>query len=209
MRLRVCIVAGAVWMSSPPAWAQTRAETARLHVEGPSGTEVLGRSDKRAEWTPVCRAPCDEEVPLAWEYRVHGPGVKASGAFELEAFAGESVVVHVDHAASKGWFVAGVITMSTGGAAAVGSLFLWALHTMGCGDNECQSQLNSLLGAVEAVCGAVFASGAVATFTNLSTTTSQERWQPIPGEQVSRSAGRREALPLPAVTGAPLVTVRF
>jgi hypothetical protein len=62
---------------------------------------VLGRSAKGAEWTPVCRAPCDEEVPLAWEYRVQKAGMKASGGFELEAFAGETVVVHVDHAASQ------------------------------------------------------------------------------------------------------------
>jgi hypothetical protein len=49
------------------------------------------------------------------------------------------------------------------------------------------------------------------TFTHLSTTISQgERSDPIlGGEPVGRTAGRREVLPFPAATGAPLVTVRF
>jgi hypothetical protein len=180
-------------------------------VDGPSGTEVLGRAVRGAEWTPVCRAPCDEEVPLDWEYRVHGAGMKASGGFNLEAFAGQSVVVHVDPA-SKGWFIAGVVGMSTGGAAAVVGLFWWALDSIGCGvfgpvNTACQSQLDNTFHVFEAAAGALFVSGAVSTFTNLSTTISQD--SSVAGEPVWRTAGRREALPFPAATGAPLVTVRF
>jgi hypothetical protein len=212
MRLPLCIVASAVWLSPSLAWAQspTREGTAWLHVEGPSDTEVLGRSGRRAEWTPVCRAPCDQELPLAWEYRVRGGGIKASGAFELEAFEGQSVVVHVDPA-SKGWFIAGVVTMSTAGVAAVASLFLRVLATLGCPSNTCQDQLNNTLAAAEAVSGAVFLSGAVPTFVNLRTTVSQGVGGDLggAGEPVWRTAGRREVVPFPVGNGATLVTVRF
>jgi hypothetical protein len=139
--------------------------------------------------------------------------MKSSGGFNLEAWAGQSVVVHVDPA-SKGWFITGIVGMSTGGAVAVIGLFARMIFGLGCGfryNPACQGQLDSQIDVVEAVAGVLFVGGAVSTFTNLSTTISQgERSDPTPvGESVWRTAGRREALPVPAATGAPLVTVRF
>jgi hypothetical protein len=217
MRSPVGIVASAVLLSSPLACARTalppvpppRAETVLLHVEGPSAAEVLGRSGRSAEWTTVCRGPCDEEVPLDWEYRVQGGGMKASDTFNLRASAGQSVVVvHVDPA-SKGWFIAGIVGMSTAGAVFVIGVAVTATQSIGCGI-WCESQMSNQLLGIVGVAVVLLVSGSAATFTNLSTTISQgKRPEPIPDQEVWHTAGRREALPFPAATGAPLVTVRF
>jgi hypothetical protein len=162
----------------------------------------------------VCRAPCNEDVPLDWEYKVQGEGMKSSRTFHLEASAGESIV-HVDPA-SKGWFIAGIVGMSTGGAAAVIGFLVGAARSFGCGfyspsTSSCHSQVDSQLLVTEALAGALFVSGTASTFANLSTTISQgERPDTMPADQeVWHTAWRREALPFPAAVGAPLLTVRF
>lgn len=214
MRLPVCIVAGAVWLSSPLARAQTapRAETVLLHVVGPSDAEVLGRSVQAAEWTLVCRAPCNDDVPLDWEYVVQGGGMKSSGTFHLKASADGSVDVHV-HPASKGWFIAGVVGMSTSVGVAVSGFVAGAAHSLGCGlsDTACRSQGDSETLVFEVLAVALLVSGTGATLANLSTRVSQgEGSEPKPAdEEVWHSARGREVVPFPAGYGGTLVTVRF
>jgi hypothetical protein len=92
----------------PPAPAPPR--TVRVHLEGAS--DAVLESDEGGTWVEVCRAPCDEQLPVGPTYRVAG-GVKTSNGFALRETRGGVLTLHVN-GASQGAFVGGIVAMPVG-----------------------------------------------------------------------------------------------
>jgi hypothetical protein len=224
-RLASCLLAGALWLAPRLAAAQTSAppeQGAWMHVDGPRFTKVFGRPSAAVDWIQVCSAPCDERVPLNWEYQMRARGMKPSTFFELDATAGQSVVVHL-HPAYSAWVTGGIVAIATGASVAVIGFPAVLIRSIGCGPipgaptapgyngGQCSQETNTELGIVAAVSASLVALGTVAIVTNQSTTVSQDDGtdMPAPREPVWHTAERRDQPALPATLGAPLVTLRF
>jgi len=81
-------------------------------------------SEQTGGWAAVCVAPCDAPVPLGPEYRVAGPGIRASSTFGLDAASGQRLALHVS-TASKAAYAGGIALAAVGTAALlVGTLVL-------------------------------------------------------------------------------------
>jgi hypothetical protein len=98
----------------PPGANRVPAVT--VHIDT-TRTEIglQGRPDDDFEWTRMCEAPCDVRVPLAWEYRIVGDGLRASRGFALEGRAGDRIVLTIDPATHAG-YVGGILVTVAGGA---------------------------------------------------------------------------------------------
>ena len=89
-----------------------------VHIDGPEDTQLEQDVSHEEHWQTVCTAPCDLKLPIGPDYRVTGPGIKASGVFGLEYQNGLREIVTVN-GASKSWFVLGIVSTAVGGAAAL------------------------------------------------------------------------------------------
>jgi hypothetical protein len=216
MRLAPCFLAIALCLAPRLAAAQTSeppaGETVRLHVDAARFTKVLGRPSGDVEWTQVCSAPCDAPVPLDWQYKMTARGMKTSKAFHLDATAGQDAEVHL-HPAYTAWFVGGLVSMSAGAVVAFVGFPTLLLARLGCGwvANHCSDVNDSELRGVAVVSASLLALGAIATLTNVSTTTSQDEASEAPaiGEPAWRTREQRPRVAQPATFGAPLLTLPF
>jgi hypothetical protein len=193
-----------------PSW-----ETARLHVDGPRFTDVLGRPRGDTDWTVVCAAPCDAPAPVAWEYQTRRRGMKPSPVFQLDAIAGETAVVHV-HPAYSAWFTGGVAVMATGAlglSVAVLGLPVAMFESVSCGFHDagsCVQQYFEPLGVLALAGAGLVAVGALAAAPNLSTTVTQDGAATAAPALPEPAWARREgsATGTPSIA-APLLTLRF
>jgi hypothetical protein len=78
------------------------------------------------EWHTVCTSPCDREVSIDGDYRIAGDGVHASRPFQIEARAGQRVVMEVD-AGSRGGFVGGIVLTAASPGIALAGIGIAAL----------------------------------------------------------------------------------
>jgi hypothetical protein len=93
----------------------------RVHIDGSPDVE-LEAYDYSYEWHPVCAAPCDRRVPLAFGYRIAGPDVQPSKPFALSLQGDAHLTVE---AGSHGLHTAGLILTPTGSSAiGIGLVFL-------------------------------------------------------------------------------------
>lgn len=209
---------------APPAAAAPSAPaegpTGQLHVDAPADIEIVGRPNEGYEWAPICQSPCDHTVHLDWEYRVRGPGVRASSPFQLAASDGQRVAVAVDPASST-WFVLGIVGVVGGASVTVVGLYVMLIGSLvqSLPSDGSQTPIQTQSGGIVAT-GAVITAvgvgllvgGGVAALSNWSTHVTQ--------------VGTKDALParlptwrsadvngfgagLPVAFETPLWTVRF
>jgi hypothetical protein len=101
-----------------------------VHVEGSDDAQLEQDATGEGDWTVVCSAPCDRRLSTAFDYRINGAGLKASGRFSLHGAPGSRETIRVAPA-SSGWFVVGVIAAPVGGIVAYVGIFLVAFGTFG------------------------------------------------------------------------------
>ena len=87
----------------------------RVHLEQ--------RSPGRGDWTAVCAAPCDAELPAEGSYRVTGDDMAPSGAFQLDRSEHELIIVHPT---SRGHAIGGYWAMGAGGVVAMAGVAVMA-----------------------------------------------------------------------------------
>ena len=107
--------------SAQPAdpWSAAGIPVVTVHIAtNKAGVRLEGRADENYQWLRMCDAPCDAKVPLEREYRVVGDGLRASSAFEIQAKAGDRVVLTVDPASGMA-HTGGVVLGVVGGVAAL------------------------------------------------------------------------------------------
>ena len=101
-----------------PAKPMPPAATVLVHVDGAEDAQLEQDATHEDHWQVVCSAPCDTRLPVGPDYRVSGPGIRTSGIFGLDFQSGKNETITVS-AASKPWFVIGIVSTAAGGAAAV------------------------------------------------------------------------------------------
>ena len=93
----------------------------RVHLEADRPARLEGLDPVTFQWSPVCDAPCDRELPLELQYRIAGKYIRPSQAIQLAVKPGQAVALHANTASTsplatgQTMVVAGAIT---GGAAA-------------------------------------------------------------------------------------------
>jgi len=68
-------------------------------------------SDPDSDWTVVCRASCDRDLPLAYEYRINGSNVRTSEPFRLQAQPGQRLTLEVN-ASSESAHSVGIVLVA-------------------------------------------------------------------------------------------------
>ena len=81
-----------------------------IHIDSDHELVLEGRPADGG-WSIVCTAPCDTGVPLEYEYRISGSGIRTSHSFRIEGAAGQHVILSVK-AGSKAGFVGGIVLAS-------------------------------------------------------------------------------------------------
>lgn len=198
-----------------PVQVAPNVETTRLHVDAPSSTKVFGRPSPDAEWTLVCTAACEAQVPRSWQYRLEATGVLSPAPFHLDATANRTVVVHVDPAYTA-WWVGGTLAV-IGGIATV----LIGLPAVAIADSTCLPPTQPgagppcgvAIGIVLGVGAALIAGGTVAVVNNASTTVTQDDGTQAPASATPSSGpvwiARRDPRAGAVTFGAPVLTLRF
>jgi hypothetical protein len=101
-----------------------------LHVDAPKGVLLQREKNNYGDLETVCEAPCDQQVPTAFYYRLTGSGIKSSDDFTLHGAPGTRVKLVVD-GAPKAAFVVGIVGIVGGAVALPVGVFMWffeALH---------------------------------------------------------------------------------
>jgi hypothetical protein len=204
-----CLVPGlasAQGLPAPPPESPFSPATARLHVDGPERAEIEGRPNEDAKWALVCTGACDRDVPLVWQYRVRGAGMKASDELWLDALAGDHVVLKVKPA-SKGWYIAGAVAVPTGLGGGYAAIFLLLLSRQSIDQTVTDVEI------VASVAGVLVVTGMVAMLTNLKTRVTQtDVTAPPPPQPAHRptwhTSELREVPTLPSAS-LPLLTLTF
>lgn len=180
----------------------------RVHLGGWSASlqrDTTGRGD----WTTICSAPCNRDVPTYGKYRVVdqyvGEGMKASGTFVLRAAPGERESVVVNGASSSA-FVAGLLCLTVGAP-----LSLFSAVVIGLFNVDASGSMTSDM-VVAAGAGVVFAAvGTILVLANGSTSVTQSGSQAADERPVARDIfwSPRERAARGPVLNVPLVTARF
>jgi hypothetical protein len=87
------------------------------------GVRLEQRSSGNGDWTAVCVAPCDAELPAVGAYRVTGDGIAPSGAFQLDRSERDMIIVHPT---SRGHATGGYWAMGVGGVVALAGIAVLA-----------------------------------------------------------------------------------
>ncbi len=209
----------------PPVLAEDRPteSAARLHVVGPPEVEIEGRPGPDYDWESVCTGTCDADVRLAWEYRVHGSGIRKSEAFHLSSPGGQPLSLSVD-AASEPKFTLGVVGMIIGGAVGYIGTVAWLVGNAGTVTTTTDSNGNTYntvspnpglatAGGVMAIGGGLlFAVSGFATFANRAShvkVVNQPDQAALPRMPAPSWAARRPEVALPMPVVAPVWGGRF
>jgi hypothetical protein len=211
-------ISAATLLAPTNAFAQ---RSVQVHIDAPAGVRLQQDTTGDRDWTTVCSAPCDKELPKGNTYRVVGGGVVASSAFTLNAPDGGSEVLEVQ-GASKAMRAVGAAALGTGVTVGIGALFVGGLaYSWSCGilgsSNPCERRYPLWFAPVVGGGIALAAIGLVLVLDNARTNAVQhvkvaETPSPPP-DSLLRMPTWREASPqqtsLPAVLGIPLASGRF
>jgi hypothetical protein len=204
--------------SHDPTSIATRA--VYVHIDSPQQVDLQRETGQRYRpFETICTSPCDTLVPADGRYRVSSESVRASRpfAFPLEAQREDMRV----RPGSRSGFTAGIILLSTGGAA-FGLGVLW-LFAQGSGDSpDPQDNVQAwhdvaiglVLGGIAAITG-----GIVLTALNARTKVSSIETATPPPVKPDESHERTVMLPvrsatamentLPPATAIPVFAIRF
>ncbi len=89
----------------PPPPAPKQGPLVRVHITTDQNVLLDRRPEGSETWVPACAAPCDEDFPLADEYRLSGPGLRSTGEFRLQGSPGGRVDLSVSPATKTAWWV--------------------------------------------------------------------------------------------------------
>lgn len=168
---------------------------------------LQGRPGDDFEWTRMCDAPCDARVPLAWEYRIVGDGLRASQAFLLDGRAGDRIVLTLDPSTNAGYVggilvtVAGGIVIFVGAIILVTGLLVALLAVDNAGEFVAGGALVVGVGITISYFGSKLTTSNGHTGVNV-TAPRTARWN----EVAPRAA---PALPIGAAVSVPVLTVHF
>jgi hypothetical protein len=189
-----------------------------VHVDGPDNARLEQDTTNAGNWTEVCSAPCDIQLPVAADYRIAG-GVRQSRVFNLPGHHGEKVTLTVS-AATTGGFVVGVVLTAVGGPVALVGLFVGGIASLVAAGSQGQPGLQGAQN-VAAVGWTMFGVGAagliggiVLVVTNSRTGVQTDVGRPPPEPSLLRDspAWHPSALGprvLPAVVTVPVVGGEF
>lgn len=196
--------------------------TVRVHIESPEPTElkhvvatgqgeIAGHSFAFSSAETVCRAPCDEEIPIdsAGDYYVDGSFPK-SGTFTIPS-DGQDAVVEVKPGSTVqrvfGWISLGLAPTLVGG----GTVFLITGTpdcTLGCSQEEADDTTPAVVGGTLIGAGVAAAiAGVVLIATSGTTATARAADAPAVGlwvgapKEVGRSVAPAATSTVPSVVG--------
>jgi hypothetical protein len=195
--------------------------TVWVHVDGAEGAEIQQDAGDD-EWTMVCSAPCDLQLPAGRNYRIGGGGLRASRPFHLAGAPGDHVNIDVN-ASSTSWFVMGIVIVPVGGLVMVIGLAVGLVGSIVSATTTGvdQSNASSAAGAgwVTFALGAGAMVGGIVLIVNnahSSVTQSMAGVQTgllVQGDAWKRVPTWRDATPeqkaLPPVVGLPLWSAKF
>lgn len=198
---------------SPRAW---------VHVQGGPHLLLEAVAPGETDWKPVCRAPCDVQVPLDALYRVTASGMQMSKSVHLEAGEGDRVVLDVDptsevaHAGGEALIILGGVGLIAGGV----MLYADAVDAAACnvpGGGGCSASTALLWAGIgSAAVGAVALIGGIKMVQPTSLEQSTSGGEPRPGS-ARNDAWRRlpiwhesvETATAPRATTLPLLSGTF
>lgn len=101
-----------------------------IRIEGSDDAELQQDVTGDGDWQVVCEAPCNKAFSTSFDYRIKGPGIRASNPFALHAEPGGTETLHVNPASSQsfGW---GVVAAAVGGAVAYVGFFVGIFGSFG------------------------------------------------------------------------------
>lgn len=103
--------------------ASHAAPSVRVHIASKKRVRLERRDEASDPWVTACESPCDQELPLAPEYRmlVDDYGTMAGPPFRLRGERGDAVTLAVEPASDGGeiLLVAGSLIEGAGGAGVV------------------------------------------------------------------------------------------
>ena len=197
------------------------APTVLVHIDGAEDAQLEQDATHEDHWQVVCSAPCDMRLPVGPDYRVSGPGIRTSGTFGLDFESGKHETVTVS-AASKPWFIIGIVSTAAGGAAALvgaavglGASLASSVDTSN-GDTASAQHENGVAAAGWTVAGIgalAIVAGIILIVTNAKTRTTQDlahiaapervasAWQRVPAWKDAGSEPRWISVP---ALGMPL-----
>lgn len=123
------VVVASTTMPPPPAPAVPPpmvGPKARVHIKSSGHTTLFRRPAGSTDLVQACESPCDTELPLGDTYRIAGSGITTTKEFKLQASPGGSVELAVDGPSWTGIVGGGLITITGGFGAYVGSIFALA-----------------------------------------------------------------------------------
>jgi hypothetical protein len=91
---------------------EVRAGSVHVHLETTS--ELFLERQRGSEWVIVCKAPCDEMLPLEGYYRIAGSALRDSKPFRLDGAPGDHLVISTETGSATA-YDAGVFMAVTGG----------------------------------------------------------------------------------------------
>jgi hypothetical protein len=210
---------------APPAPPPRPGGTIFVHIDGPEEARLQQYSDADGSWSTVCSVPCDQPLPAGADYRITGGGIKQSAAFNLRGQNGDRNVVTVN-AASKAWFVVGVVAIPVGGLVGFVGLLVGLAGSLASsvnssvGDSQGTRASDAVaatgwtmfgIGAASLVAGIVLVASNVKTSVNVDQASAQAGLLVLP--TVQHTPTWREATPeqkaAPQVVGIPVFTGSF
>lgn len=145
-----------VTCSAGQALAQDTPGEVWVHLDAPEGVVLQRDTTNDDDWETVCRAPCDQRLSTAFNYRVTGGGIKASADFTLYRAPVTRVTLVVD-GASKTESAVGLVGVAGGAVALPVGLVIWffeALHdSFQGGSTTAGGEATMAIGAVALVGG--------------------------------------------------------
>ncbi len=164
--------------------------TARVHLASSGKTFLYRRPQNGTDFVTACESPCDIELPIGDTYKIGGSGISTTKVFRIDAQPGGSVTIDVDGPNWFGIVGGGLLTISGGVVAYVGTIFALAGGTAGsacsysCNDTKDLRNVGFGLMAVGAL---GIAGGLLIVFPSLKTDVSQDAAAP------KRDSAKRDA----------------
>jgi hypothetical protein len=199
---------------APAAAATVDGPLIPVHIEGSRALLERDSTGFNRDWEPVCKAPCDKALSVAYSYRVAGDGIRNSVPFALDAPPGQHEILHVSEG-DKAGFVYGIVATAGGGAATVAGLLMVILgayskaETESVGDVPGDQQVITA-GLITGALGAALVVGGLAlTLSNARSTVSPaiaaQAWIPARAPQRAGATGFRDGRREIALAMPPLV----
>jgi hypothetical protein len=193
---------------------------AQVYIDAPAGVRLQQDTTGDHDWTTVCSARCDRQLPTDYAYRIVGGGLVASRPFTLDAPDGGFEVLEV-HGASKVVSTGGLVMLGIGVTVGVGGLFVGGLaYSWSCGiigSSSCERKYPPWFGTVVVGGAALAAVGLVVALDNARTSVVQhvkagETPSPSPDSLPRMPTWRQdspEQMSLTGVLSIPIASGRF